>query len=203
MSDFPNSRTFEDRTRRAFGLLARSAPPLLAATLLVLGVQLADRHVARLPAEGTVRPADVEANTAVSHLPEGTAEPSSTAESSHRFVRVTVTGYTSVPEQTDDTPFLTATLSPTRPGTLALSRDLLRTFTRGAPFDFGDRVLIPGMGIYVVEDTMHPRWAHRADIWFRDNETARRWGRRQVYLARVDAEEPVLVASQWHPDPDL
>ena len=117
----------------------------------------------------------------------------------HRFIPVTVTGYTSCPSQTDDTPDITATLQPTRPGTLALSRDLLRTFTDDAPFDFGDRVLIPGMGIYVVEDTMHPRWRLRADIWFHDTETARRWGRRQVYLTRVDADEPRLVAENWHP----
>jgi 3D (Asp-Asp-Asp) domain-containing protein len=117
----------------------------------------------------------------------------------HRFIPVTVTGYTSCPSQTDDTPEITATLQPTRPGTLALSRDLLRTFTDGAPFDFGDRVLIPGMGIYVVEDTMHSRWRLRADIWFHDSETARRWGRRQVYLTRVDADEPRLVAGNWHP----
>jgi 3D (Asp-Asp-Asp) domain-containing protein len=54
------------------------------------------------------------------------------------------------------------------------------------------------MGIYVVEDTMHPRWARKADIWFHDLETARRWGVRQVYLARVEAETPLLVAPQWH-----
>lgn len=115
------------------------------------------------------------------------------------FIRVTVTGYTSCPSQTDDTPFLTATLDPTRPGTLALSRDLLRTFTDGAPYDFGDRVLLPGMGIYVVEDTMHPRWRRRADIWFHDNETARQWGRRELYITRVDADDPHLVAERWHP----
>jgi 3D (Asp-Asp-Asp) domain-containing protein len=112
---------------------------------------------------------------------------------------VTVTGYTSCPSQTDDTPNLTATLDPTRPGTLALSQDLLRTFTPGAPYDFGDRVLIPGMGIYVVEDTMHPRWERSADIWFHDNETARRWGRREAFLTKVDADDPMLVAERWHP----
>lgn len=127
------------------------------------------------------------------------ARTSVTGGSAHEFIRVTVTGYTSDPAQTDDTPFLTATCDPTRPGTLALSRDLLRTFTEGAPYDFGDRVLLPGMGIYVVEDTMHPRWRRRADIWFHDNETARQWGRREIYITRVDAEDPHLVAERWHP----
>jgi 3D (Asp-Asp-Asp) domain-containing protein len=117
----------------------------------------------------------------------------------HQFVPITVSGYCSEPSQTDETPEITATASPVRPGTLALSRDLLRTFTPDAPFDFGDRVLIPGMGIYVVEDTMHPRWTHKGDIWFTDIATARRWGVRQVYLAQVEAGSPVLVPSQWHP----
>jgi 3D (Asp-Asp-Asp) domain-containing protein len=120
------------------------------------------------------------------------------ASAKHRFLPVTVTGYCSLPELTDDTPHRTAIDSETRPGTLALSRDLLRRFTPGAPFDFGDRVLIPGMGIYIVEDTMHPRWNRKADIWFHDIAVARRWGVRQVYLSRVEAGTPVLVAPQWH-----
>ena len=35
--------------------------------------------------------------------------------------------------ETDDTPFLTAMCTVTAPGVIALSRDLLRTFTPGAP----------------------------------------------------------------------
>ena len=94
---------------------------------------------------------------------------------------------------------MTASSRHARPGTVALSRDLLRTFTPGAPFDFGDRVLIPGMGMYVVDDTMSPRWTRMADIWFADLQTARKWGRRDVYLTRVDAGEPLLVSERWHP----
>ena len=165
---------------------------------LVAGLQILDRRVAQIDLFPTtteeLRPSDGSTERTADHLYVGLIE-----NDRHRFVPVTVTGYTSCPSQTDDTPNITATLQPTRPGTLALSRDLLRTFTDGAPFDFGDRVLIPGMGIYVVEDTMHPRWQRRADIWFHDTETARRWGRRQIYLTRVDADEPHLVADNWHP----
>lgn len=116
----------------------------------------------------------------------------------HRFLMVKVTGYTSGKGSADEAAPLTAVSRHPRPGTIALSRDLLRNFTPGAPFSFGDRVVVPGMGIYVVEDTMHPRWTHKADIWFADENTARRWGNREVYITRINPGEPLLVAESWH-----
>lgn len=111
----------------------------------------------------------------------------------HRFIRVHATGYTSCVTETDSTPHLTASNTLTAPGTIALSRDLLRTFTPGAPFDFGDKVLIPGVGVFEVWDTMNARWQTRADIWFESKESARRWGRREVFLTRVDEDAPTLA----------
>ena len=58
-----------------------------------------------------------------------------------------------------------------------------------APFDFGDYVMIPGVGVFIVEDTMHARWRNRGDIWFADRATALRWGRRRVWITRLP--EPV------------
>ena len=55
-------------------------------------------------------------------------------------------------------------------------------------------VVLPGVGIFVVEDTMHPRWRLKADIWFPDRESAVRWGSQQLYLAKLDPGEPVLLA---------
>lgn len=101
------------------------------------------------------------------------------------FLPVIVTGYASSEANTDSTPNLTATMTQTRPGCIALSRDLLRTFTPGAPFDFGDCVVIPDVGVFSVEDTMHPRWLGRADIWFADAQHALRWGRRPAMIARL------------------
>lgn len=101
------------------------------------------------------------------------------------FIPTVVTGYSSTPDQTDDTPWLTAWCTQTRPGIIALSRDLLRTFTEGAPFDFGDRVLVAGVGVFLVEDTMATRWKNRADIWFPTRSEARQWGRREALLALV------------------
>jgi 3D (Asp-Asp-Asp) domain-containing protein len=93
-----------------------------------------------------------------------------------------VSAYTSRACETDDTPFITAANTATRPGVLALSRDLLKRYTPGAPFDFGDIVHINGMGDFVVEDSMNGRWQRRADIWFESVADARHFGRRVAVM---------------------
>jgi len=95
---------------------------------------------------------------------------------------VIATGYSSTVDQTDSTPFITATNSQVRWGIVALSRDLLREFTPGAPFGYGDRIQIPGVGVFVVEDTMNQRWRQRIDIWFPTRADAAMWGVQHVNL---------------------
>jgi 3D (Asp-Asp-Asp) domain-containing protein len=112
--------------------------------------------------------------------------------------RVTCTAYSSTIAQCDSTPFETATLKRPRRGYLALSRDLIATFTPGAPFDFGDRVEIIGLGVYQVEDTMNARWRLRADLWVPSTGEAISFGRRTVLLARL-AERPVDMALATNP----
>jgi len=104
------------------------------------------------------------------------------------MVKVVVTGYSSSIRETDSTPFITAANTPTREGVLALSRDLLTRYTPGAPFSFGDRVEIPGVGYFIVEDSMNARWSNRADIWFSSRTDALRFGVRQVYLTATPEE---------------
>jgi 3D (Asp-Asp-Asp) domain-containing protein len=105
-------------------------------------------------------------------------------------VKVVATGYSSTVWQTDSTPFITAANTATRNGILALSRDLLTHYTPDAPFSFGDYVHIPGLGDFLVEDSMNARWDNRVDIWFPSRMEALRFGVRQVYLtARRDGEK--------------
>lgn len=116
------------------------------------------------------------------------------------FEPVVVTGYASRAAHTDSTPGLTATMTRVRPGCIALSRDLLRTFTPDAPFDFGDCVVIPDVGVFSVEDTMHPRWTRRADIWFANTRQALHWGRREALIARLpDAVDPTSTLFAFGP----
>jgi 3D (Asp-Asp-Asp) domain-containing protein len=106
------------------------------------------------------------------------------ASGSHDLVaRITCTAYTSRICETDSTPHITASNKRTRSGYLALSRDLLARYTSGAPFNYGDRIELIGLGTFQVEDTMARRWRRRADIWFPDVDAAYQWGRRSVLLA--------------------
>jgi 3D (Asp-Asp-Asp) domain-containing protein len=116
------------------------------------------------------------------------------------FHEIMVTGYASAATETDSSPSVTASMTRVRPGCLALSRDLLRTFTRNAPFDFGDWVVLPGVGVFIVEDTMHERWERRGDIWFPSRSDALRWGRRRVYVGRL-AHPSDDVANLFAVDP--
>ncbi len=101
---------------------------------------------------------------------------------------VVVTAYSSTVGQTDDTPFLTASLTDVRPGIIALSRDLIRRYTPDAPFAYGDRVFIKGQGIFVVEDTMNKRYSRRADIWFPSRDEAIQFGRKELTIAMVTGD---------------
>ncbi len=126
------------------------------------------------------------------------AAPDQESDSERSFPRlatvvVTITGYGSVEAQTDDTPHITAANTRTREGVIALSQDLLREFTPGAPFAFHDVVEIPGVGRFSVEDTMHPRWTHRADIWFPTREEAISWGRQSRRIYRLPRKLGVML----------
>lgn len=109
-------------------------------------------------------------------------------------VKVVATGYTSSIFETDATPFTTAANTPTREGILALSRDLLREYTPGAPFSFGDRVRVTGLGDFLVEDVMNARWSNRIDLWFASHIDAVDFGIREVYLTGTLLGDPFTEA---------
>lgn len=86
---------------------------------------------------------------------------------------VSASVYFPEPEQTDDTPFITADgsiIDENDPGHhrwIAVSRDLLSRW--GGEISYGDSLLVSGIseeldGLYVVRDTMHSRIRNRIDI---------------------------------------
>jgi len=87
------------------------------------------------------------------------AEKSQTEKSApRRIIYVTVTAYSSTPDQTDDTPFTTAN------GTHVYDGIIAANFLR-----FGTKVRLPeyfGDKEFTVTDRMHPRFSDRMDIWF-------------------------------------
>ena len=99
------------------------------------------------------------------------------------------TAYNSLAGQTDSTPFITATGTRTRPGVVALSRDMLRMFP------YGSRIMIEDLSgrnnnllsgrVFVVEDTMAARKTGSLDIWMASRSDALRFGARQIRITAV------------------
>ena len=81
---------------------------------------------------------------------------------------VEITAYSSTPDQTDDTPFITASGTHVRDGVVAAN------FLK-----IGTKIKIPelyGSKVFVVEDRMASRYFHRVDIWFANTAQARKFG---------------------------
>src|SRR3989344_2363173 len=77
-----------------------------------------------------------------------------------RSTKIVVTPYNSIPEQTDSTPFITATGTTVRDGVIASNYLPIGTKVR-FPDLFGSKV-------FVVEDRMNQRYHKRIDIWSED-----------------------------------
>ncbi|GHF99280.1 hypothetical protein GCM10017783_09090 [Deinococcus piscis] len=98
------------------------------------------------------------------------------------------TAYNSLAAQTDSTPHITATGTRTRPGVVALSRDMLRLFPYGTRLRIqdlsGNHPYVNGR-IFVVEDTMHARKSNQIDVWMPTRSQAMNWGVRNVRITVV------------------
>lgn len=82
--------------------------------------------------------------------------------------KVWVTAYSSTPEETDETPFITASMTKVRDGIIA---------TNFLPF--GTKVMIPklfGEKVFTVEDRMHERKVNFVDVWMPTKEDAVNFG---------------------------
>ena len=91
-----------------------------------------------------------------------------------REIVVSATAYSSTPDQTDDTPFITALGTTVRDGIIA---------TNFLPF--GTKLKIPdiyGDKIFVVEDRMNRRYWYTIDIWFPNRSSALEFGFKKVKI---------------------
>lgn len=87
---------------------------------------------------------------------------------------ITVTAYSSTPDQTDDSPFITANGTVVRDGVVA---------TNFLPF--GTRVRFPelyGDKEFIVADRMNTRYFYRVDIWMPDRKDALKFGKKDVLV---------------------
>lgn len=87
---------------------------------------------------------------------------------------VTATAYSSTVDQTDDTPFITASGTYVRDGIAAANFLPFGTVFR-IPDLYGDKT-------FVVEDRMNKRYWHRIDIWFPERQMAKEFGIKQIRI---------------------
>lgn len=91
-----------------------------------------------------------------------------------RVIYVTITAYSSTPDQTDDTPFHTANGTYVRDGIIAAN--FLKFGTKARfPDYFGNR-------IFEVQDRMNARYPNRVDIWMPTRQAAMNFGIRQLKM---------------------
>jgi 3D (Asp-Asp-Asp) domain-containing protein len=91
-----------------------------------------------------------------------------------RTVEVTATAYSSTIDQTDDTPFITASGTYVRDGVVAANFLPIGTIIR-IPDIYGDK-------IFIVEDRMNKRYWHKIDIWFPEREQAKEFGVKKITI---------------------
>lgn len=99
---------------------------------------------------------------------EGPSLPEIPLRSARITMYITVTAYNSVPEQTDDTPFITASNTRTRDGVIATNFLPFGTVVR-FPDIYGDKE-------FIVEDRMNSRYYYHMDIWMEEVPDARSFG---------------------------
>jgi len=88
--------------------------------------------------------------------------------------KVTMTAYSSTPDQTDDSPFIAASGKHVYDGMIAANF-----------LPFGTQVIIPelfGDKVFTVDDRMNRRYQERVDVWFPDRQSALRFGIREAEI---------------------
>jgi 3D (Asp-Asp-Asp) domain-containing protein len=93
---------------------------------------------------------------------------------------VTVTAYHNCPGS--KTLGITASGKRVKAGVIAVSRDVERNLN----LDFGDQLLLHGLGVFEFQDRMASRWRQKVDIFMDSENRASRFGvRRYVVLVKL------------------
>jgi len=91
------------------------------------------------------------------------------------FTTVLVTGYSSSLEETDETPFITASGKYVKKGIVAANF-----------LPFGTKIRLPdifGEQVFVVEDRMNKKYSDKIDVWFESKEKAQNFG---VKISKIE-----------------
>ncbi len=96
----------------------------------------------------------------------------------------TVTAYNSVPWQTDSTPCIAAD------GSNICQLRQQGEMSCASHLPFGTKIHVPGFGVCTVRDRLHPRFAHRIDLYFGGADqiqAAKQWGKRSLTVEVLDS----------------
>jgi len=108
------------------------------------------------------------------------AKTTNVAEKAIKTVKAVMTAYSSTPDQTDDSPFITASNKHVEDGIIANNM-----------LPFGTKIKIPelyGDKIFVIEDRMNRRMGdHRFDIWMPDRSSALKFGVKSVTIEVLES----------------
>jgi 3D (Asp-Asp-Asp) domain-containing protein len=128
---------------------------------------------------GIVMPETTNADLANTKNASYVAKVANEAKKAVKTINVVITAYSSTSDQTDDSPFITASNKHVRAGIVANNALPLGTKVR-IPELYGDQV-------FVVEDRMNRRMGdHRFDIWMPTRELAVNFG---VKTAKIEVLE--------------
>lgn len=118
---------------------------------------------------GIALPESTKADAPSATIASYVAKASNEAKKAVKTMKVVITAYSSTEDQTDDTPFITASGKHVADGIAA---------NNGLPL--GTKIRIPGLygdKIFVIEDRMNKRMGdHRFDIWFPSKDLALKFG---------------------------
>ncbi|HAU07594.1 MAG: hypothetical protein A2568_00080 [Candidatus Yanofskybacteria bacterium RIFOXYD1_FULL_44_17] len=118
--------------------------------------------------------AQISQNSSIVPLSSQAAIGKSSPKIANRTFVVDATAYSSTVDQTDDTPFITASGTFVRDGVVA---------TNFLPI--GTRIKIPdlyGDKQFIVEDRMNSRYWYRVDVWFPNRESAMKFGLKKIKI---------------------
>ena len=97
-----------------------------------------------------------------------------------KTIKVIITAYSSTPEETDDTPFITAAGTTVRDGIIANNL-----------FPFGTKIRIPelyGDKVFTVEDRMSSKKGYyHFDIWFSSKQAAKNFGAKLIQIEVLES----------------
>lgn len=92
-------------------------------------------------------------------------------------MRVTATAYSASAQECNSEPWLTTSMTLSRVGVIAVSRDL-----EAMGLTMGKTIIIEGMGAFRIEDRMNARWVQRIDILHGNQKAASLFGIRSVTI---------------------